>query len=72
MGLLKFQIFLVGLKILIFLGVRVDAGPEPTYEEKLRVPSLGIPMGTNCALLVADLFLFCYERNFMMSLSGDK
>ena len=29
-------------------------------------------MGTNCARLVADLFLFCYERDFMMSLSGDK
>ena len=29
-------------------------------------------MGTNCALLVADLFLFCYERDFMMSLSDDK
>ena len=28
-------------------------------------------MGTNCALLVADLFLFCYERDFMTSLSGD-
>ena len=26
-------------------------------------------MGTNCALLVADLFLFCYERDFMLSLS---
>ena len=22
--------------------------------------------------IVADLFLFCYERDFMMSLSGDK
>ena len=22
--------------------------------------------------MVADLFLFCYERDFMMSLSGDK
>ena len=32
----------------------------------------GIPMGTNCAPLVADLFLFCYERDFMMSLSDDK
>ena len=31
----------------------------------------GIPMGTNCAPLVADLFLFCYERYFMTSLSGD-
>ena len=30
-------------------------------------------MGTNCAPLVADLFLFCYERNFMMCLfSNDK
>ena len=29
-------------------------------------------MGTNCAPLVADLFLFCYERDFMRSLSDDK
>ena len=29
-------------------------------------------MGTNCAPLVADLFLFCHKRDFMMSLSGDK
>ena len=28
-------------------------------------------MGTFCAPLVADLFLFCYERDFMMSLSDD-
>ena len=28
-------------------------------------------MGTNCAPLLADLFLFCYERDFMLSLSGD-
>ena len=28
-------------------------------------------MGTNCALLVADLFLFCYERDFTLSLSED-
>ena len=27
---------------------------------------------SNCAPLVADLFLFCYERDFMMSLSDDK
>jgi hypothetical protein len=26
-------------------------------------------MGTNCAPLVADLFLYCYERVFMLSLS---
>ena len=29
-------------------------------------------MGTSCAPLVADLFLFCFERDFMMSLSDDK
>ena len=28
-------------------------------------------MGTNCASLVGDLFLFCYERDFMLSLSED-
>ena len=28
-------------------------------------------MGTNWAPLVADLFLFCYERDFMLSLSED-
>ena len=33
--------------------------------------SNGIPMGINCAPLVADLFLFCYERVFMNSLSDD-
>ena len=30
-----------------------------------------IPLGTYCAPLVADLFLFCYERNFMLSLSDN-
>ena len=29
-------------------------------------------MGTNCAPLVADLFLFCYEIDFILSLSDDK
>ena len=29
-------------------------------------------MGTYCTPLVADLFLFWYERDFMMSLSDDK
>ena len=28
-------------------------------------------MGTNCAPLVPDLFLFCYERDFMKNLSID-
>ena len=33
---------------------------------------VGIHMGTHYAPLVADLFLFCYEWDFMMSLSDDK
>ena len=32
---------------------------------------LGIPIGTNCAPLVADLFLFRYERERELSLSGN-
>ena len=32
---------------------------------------VGIPMGTICAPLVGDLFLFCYERDYMLSLSDD-
>ena len=31
---------------------------------------IDIPMGTNYAPLAADLFQFCYERDFMNSLSG--
>ena len=42
------------------------------FGTKLYRQEVGIPMGTNCAPLVADLFLFCYERDFMMSLSDDK
>ena len=30
-----------------------------------------ISIGTNCAPLVADLFLFCYEKDFMSSLSDN-
>ena len=32
---------------------------------------IGIPMGTNCAPLIADLFLYCYERDFMLKLKPD-
>ena len=39
---------------------------------KLYRQIVGIPIGTNCAPLVADLFLFCYERDFMISLSDVK
>ena len=38
---------------------------------KLYRQIVGIPMGTHCGPLVADLFLFCYERDFMKNLSSD-
>ena len=39
------------------------------FGSKLYRQIVGKPMGTNFAPLVADLFLFCYERDFMLSLS---
>ena len=41
------------------------------FGSKFYTQIVGIPMGTNCAPLVADLFLFCYERDFMLSLSDN-
>ena len=41
------------------------------FGTKFYRQTIGIPMGTNCAPLVADLFLFCYERDFMKSLSRE-
>ena len=33
---------------------------------------VGIPMGTNCAPLIADLFLYCYQRDFKSDLHKSK
>ena len=42
------------------------------FGSKLYRQIVGIPMGTNCApLVVADLFLFCYERDFILSMSDN-
>ena len=41
------------------------------FGPKLYNQIVGIPMGTYCAPLVADLFLFCYERDSMLSLSDN-
>ena len=35
------------------------------FGNKLYRQIVGIPMSTKCPPLVADLFLFCYEREFM-------
>ena len=42
------------------------------FGTKLYRQIVGIRMDTNCAPLIADLFLFCYERDFMTSLSDVK
>ena len=42
-----------------------------TFGTMVHRQIVGIPMGTYCAPLEADLFLFSYERDFMMSLSND-
>ena len=59
-----------GFSLTIFI-----LGLALSYTDKLLVfrwvQIVGIPMGTNCAPLVADLFLFCYERDFMKNLSSD-
>ena len=39
------------------------------FGSKLYRQLVGIPMGTYCAPIVVDLFLFCYERDSMLSLS---
>ena len=42
------------------------------FGTKLYRQIVCITMGTNFAPLIADLFLFCYERDFMASLSYNK
>ena len=42
------------------------------FDNRIYRQVIGIPMGTNCAPLIADLFLFCQERNFMDRLVKNK
>ena len=42
-----------------------------SFGNKLYRPIVGISMGTKCAPLVVDLFLFCFERDFLTPLSDD-
>ena len=41
------------------------------FRSQLYRQIVGIPMDTNCAPLAADLFLFYYERDPMLSLSDN-
>ena len=42
------------------------------FEGRVYQQIMGIPMGTNCAPLIADLFLFCYARDFISNLQKSK
>ena len=78
---LKNVLFSLLMYIIITIYGRVKKSVMPLFifwiiflldlETKLYRKTIGIPMGTNCAPLVADLFLFCYERDFMKSLSRE-
>ena len=40
-------------------------------DSKLYRQIVGIPMGKNCAPLIADLCLFCYKKDFIVSHSEE-
>ena len=42
-----------------------------SFDSKMYRQIVGYPMGTHYNPLVADLFLFCYERDFMLCLSDN-
>ena len=42
------------------------------FEDRVYQQIVGIPMGTNCAPLITDLFLYCYEKDFMSNLHKSK
>ena len=41
------------------------------FGDQVFQQSIGIPMGTNCAPLLADLFLYSYEAEFVQKLLRD-
>ena len=45
---------------------------DKRFGTKILRQIVGIPIGTNSAPPVVDLFLFCYERGSMMSVSEEK
>ena len=38
----------------------------------IQTPQIESPMGTNCAPFIADLFFYCYEKDFMSNLHKSK
>ena len=70
----KLEMVELFLYVIASISFRSVAGPSIyiRFGTKLYRQIVGIPMGTNCAPLVADLFLFCYVIDFMTSLSDVK
>ena len=56
------------VKLLLFLMENIYVQFDGMVYQQI----VGIPMGTNCAPLIADLFLYCYERDFMSNLQKSK
>ena len=56
------------IKMLDFLIDNIFA----TFGGRVFQQTVGIPMGTNCAPLLADLFLYYYEADFMQELLRKK
>jgi hypothetical protein len=52
------------------LGFLVD-NIYVAFGDQVFQQSVGIPMGTNCAPLLADLFLYSYETEFVQKLLQD-
>ena len=42
------------------------------FDDMVYKHIVGIPMGTNCAPLITDLFFYCCERYFMLNLKKSK
>ena len=42
------------------------------FEGMVYQQTAGIPTGTNCALFIVDLFLYCYERDFKSYIRNSK
>ena len=40
------------------------------FDGMVNQQKVGIPMGTNCAPFIANLFLYNYERDFMSNLQN--
>jgi hypothetical protein len=53
-------------------GVYINGRNSANLELILFQQVVGIPMGTNCAPLLADLFLYSYESEFLQKLVKDK